>query len=372
MVSNPMTRANIIDQINNIIGSTLTTTWTDAKINQLIDNALSEVSEAVPYVMVDIYQLETRRGLATSTSSDNLVDTANAHFVSAAADVGKVVYNTTDKTWAVITSFSTTSQVGLSVDIMASGESYEIYNKGCWNNKQINIEDSGDFLWVLGAVYPVNPNWMFSSSTENMRNVKLLSQNKIAEIDTWYVENTKDTDANKDVYLYLARQHHLDVMTLLITGATTAAYAAGVKLINIDGMDTTGTCFKNSLFYFTLIDTVATDSRLVYRVTEDTTFVAGAKDVKFFPALECGVSNNDTVTFISSTLTPDLERILIDLVTGQVLMGEGISQINAISKGGQAVATRSFEMGRAILEKARNQLKALIDVDLRANKVLAR
>ena len=97
MPSNPFTRALLIDSTNNLIGTTLTTTWTDAKINQIIDNALSEISEAVPYVMVDIYQLETRRGIATSTSADNLVDATNAQFVSAAADVGKVVYNTTDR-----------------------------------------------------------------------------------------------------------------------------------------------------------------------------------------------------------------------------------------------------------------------------------
>src|SRR3990167_3766112 len=181
MPSNPFTRALLIDSTNNLIGTTLTTTWTDAKINQIIDNALSEISEAVPYVMVDIYQIETRRGIATSTSSDNLVDATNAQFAS--GDIGKNVYNTTDKTWAVITSFSSTSQVGLSNDIMASGEGYEIYNKGCWNSRQINIEDSGDFLSVIGAVYPVSPDLMWSGSMENMRNVKLLSQNKIAEID---------------------------------------------------------------------------------------------------------------------------------------------------------------------------------------------
>jgi hypothetical protein len=364
-----MTRANIIDQVNNYIGTTLTSTWTDAKINQLIDNALSEISEAVPYVMMDIYQIESRRGTATSTSSDNLVDATNLQFLS--TDVGRVIYNTTDKTWAQIQSYSSTSQVGLTRDIMASGESYEIYNQNCWNQRQINIEDSGDFLWVIGAVYPANPNLMAWGSSPNMRNVKLLSQNRIAEIDTAYVSNTKDSNADEDVYLFLARQHHLDVETDLV-GETTATGAIGATSIAVDGLTTSGTYYKNSLFYFTTIDDVTMDSRLTYRLTADTTMSSGAGTIYFYPPLECAVADNDDIQFISSTLTPDLERILIDIVTGQILMGEAISKANAVPVGGGNVSAITFDMGRNILERARMQLKGLVDVDLRADKVLAR
>ena len=369
MVSNPMTRANIIDSINSIIGSTLTTTWTDAKINLLIDNALSEVSEAVPYVMRDVYQIETRRGIATSTSTNNLVDATNAQFVSAAADVGKVVYNTTDKTWAQIQSFSSTSQVGLTADIMAAGEGYEVYNKNCWNKYQINIEDSGDFLGVIGAVYPVEPNLMFSQ--DNMHNVKLLSQNRIAELDTWWVDNTKSTTASKDVHLYLARQHVLNVETDLV-GAATAGGTAGDTSLAFDDLTTAGTYYKNSLFYFTLIDAVVMNSRLTYRLTADVTLSSGAGTLKFFPALECNTTDNDTIQFIASTLTPDLERILIDIVTGQILMAEGISTVNNSNKGGPTVGPTTFNIGRDILKAARQQLKALIDVDLRSSMIWSR
>jgi len=367
MASNPMTRATIIDNINNIIGATLTATWTDAKINSLIDNTLSEVSDVVPFVMVDIYQLETRRGAATSTSSNNLVDATNSQFLT--GDVGKAIYNTTDKTWAEIQSYSSETTVGLSADIMASGEGYEIYNKGCWNHRQINIGDSGDFLWVIGAVYPASPNLI--SSTHNMREVKLLSQNKIAEIDVAWIENTKNTSANKDVQLYLARQHVLNVATDF-AGAATAAGTAGDKTLAVDVLGDSETYYKNSLFYFTLIDAIVMDSRLTYRLTADVTMSSGAGTLSFFPGLECNTTDNDTIAFIKSTLSPELERILIDIVTGELLMAEGISQVDATPRGGSNVDTTTFNMGRTILEKARLQLKALVDVDLRANKVLAR
>jgi len=368
--SNPFTYAQILDKIDSIIGSTLATTWTDAKKEDLVDTALAEISEAVPYVMVDTYQLETRRGIATSTSGSNLVDATNSHFVSTAADAGKIVYNTTDKTWAVIESYTSATTVVLSAAIMAVGEGYEIYNKGCWNNRQINIEDSGDFLGVIGAVYPVSPNLMFSGAMDNMHNIKLLSQNKIAEIDTWYVDNTGNATADKDVHLYLARQHKLNIMTDL-AGATSAAGAVGDKTIAVASFAVSETVFKNMLFTVALISGIS--SRLTYRMTADAALTGtGTGTLLFWPGFEAVVDSGAVVTFIGSTLTPDLERILIDIVTGQILMAEGISTVNNSNKGGPTVGPTTFNIGRDILKAARQQLKALIDVDLRSSMIWAR
>ncbi len=365
MASTPLTRAQVIDKINSVIGPTLTTTWTDAKINDLIDQSLSEISDAVPFVMVDTYQIESRDGIATSTSSNNLVDATNAQFSS--ADTGKIVYNTTDKTWAVIISYSSTSQVGLSKDIFTVGEGYEIYNKGCWNKKQINISDSGDFLSIIGVVYPVTPDEMFAGSMENLHNVRILDQNKIIELDTWYVDNSKDSDSDKDVQVYFARQHQLNSMTDL-AGAVNGSHTAGSTSIAMASLGSTETIYKNTLFTVALASGIS--SRLTYRVTADVTTSGNAATVSCFPATESTISTASVVTFIGSTLTPDLERILIDLVTGQILMAEGLDNTTKIAKGGQGASARQFEMGRAILEKARIQLKGMVDVDLRSNRVL--
>lgn len=364
MVSRPMTHAEILDQINNILGTTLSTTWTDAKLSLLLSDAITEVSEAVPYVMRDIYTIESRTGMATATTTDYLED-SSAAFV--AADVGKVVYNSTDKTWATIVSRSSATKVGVSKDIFATGEHYEIYNKKCWSEKQINIEKSSDYLWIIGALYPVQPGlWL-----RNLRNVIEHSRD-IIELDVAGVDDSSKAKADKDVHVYFAREHKVDVMVKLTTGATTAAGTAGDTSIAVDGLDTTGTCYKNSLFYFTKIDAVTTDSRLIYRITEDVTFSGGAGTIKFFPGLECGVSENDTITFIRSTLTPDLERIIIQIVAGEAIMAEAVTQINAIPKGGTGVSTKLYETGERMAEKARLKLKSLVDVDLRANKVLSR
>lgn len=66
-----------------------------------------------------------RSGLATVTTASHLIDTTKNQF--AASDVGKTVYNTTDKTSAVITEYTSPSDVTLDTDIMAKDEGYEIY-----------------------------------------------------------------------------------------------------------------------------------------------------------------------------------------------------------------------------------------------------
>jgi len=65
-----------------------------------------------------------KQGTATSTSAGKLVDTA-ATFAS--SDVGRVLHNTTDNTWATIVEFISATQVALSSDIMANTEAYDIY-----------------------------------------------------------------------------------------------------------------------------------------------------------------------------------------------------------------------------------------------------
>ena len=63
-------------------------------------------------------------GSATATTSLHLIDTTKNQFV--AADVGRKVWNSTDDTYAYITAYTSTSDVTLDTNIMASGEDYTI------------------------------------------------------------------------------------------------------------------------------------------------------------------------------------------------------------------------------------------------------
>lgn len=66
---------------------------------------------------------ELAGGTTTSTSANQLVDSA-ASFTSAM--VGETVHNDTDDTWAKVTSFVSATTLGISVDIMTSGEDYHV------------------------------------------------------------------------------------------------------------------------------------------------------------------------------------------------------------------------------------------------------
>ena len=67
-----------------------------------------------------------KQGTATSTSAGKLVDTATTF---ASSDVGRVVHNTTDNTWATIVEFISATQLALSADIMVNTEGYDIYGE---------------------------------------------------------------------------------------------------------------------------------------------------------------------------------------------------------------------------------------------------
>ncbi|MBI1913042.1 MAG: hypothetical protein HYS21_13730 [Deltaproteobacteria bacterium] len=69
--------------------------------------------------------LPVASGTATSTLANKLVDSSAGFTLSM---LGKTIYNSTDDTWAKITSIDSATQAGLSANIMAVGETYTIVN----------------------------------------------------------------------------------------------------------------------------------------------------------------------------------------------------------------------------------------------------
>ncbi len=65
-------------------------------------------------------------GTTTSTTANKLVDTS-ANFSTDGVKAGDIVFNTTDLTTARITAIDAATQLSLSADIFASGETYEIF-----------------------------------------------------------------------------------------------------------------------------------------------------------------------------------------------------------------------------------------------------
>lgn len=117
-----------------------------------IGEVLVKISQRRPYeVRVTLY-ISNKSGEATATTASHLIDTVNAQFV--AGDVGKTVYNSTDKTTAKVTAYNSESDLTLDTDIMASGESYYIYHYWGTSGKDLNKASITDLIEIKKAEYP--------------------------------------------------------------------------------------------------------------------------------------------------------------------------------------------------------------------------
>ena len=127
----------------------------DFKADELdihIGEVLVEISQRRPYEVKETLYIVNKSGEATATTASHLIDTTNSQFV--AGDVGKTVYNSTDKTTAKVTAYNSVSDLTLDTDIMASGESYYIYHYGGTSGKDLDISSIEDLIEIKKAEYP--------------------------------------------------------------------------------------------------------------------------------------------------------------------------------------------------------------------------
>lgn len=331
-----------VEDITDTIG---TSALADAVLETIIADtmiaAFRELARYSPHLVIETFQVESRTGEATSDTASALVDTTSSQFLS--TDVGKVVYNSDDKTWAIVTAYVSTSQLTLSKDIFPDGnEAYEIYNKGCANAKQINIEDVTDYLWIEAVEYPIGKrrNWELNGD--------------ILTIGINFTpEDTSESDADKDVHVYFAKRHKVSQLTTL-TGAVNliAGYTAGSTSMVLDALQTSGTIEAGQEF------TIAS-TRGTYRVTAAATITTSAATISFFPGLESTVADGTVVTFKSSTLTEVLEPLVTEWVIAKILIKVGTAYINRTNLGGGNIWQQYVQDGRDKLKEVYQKLEKL-------------
>ncbi len=323
---------------NNLVEPTVVL-WSDAVIAHFKLLALRDISHIVPrFVGEELgVSVEARSGTATSTLANNLVDATNAHFL--ATDVGKVIYNTTDYTFAKIITYTSTTTVALSNNIMASGEGYEIYNQKCHNQKQIYI---GDIL--NNIILPNTPNRV-EYPIGTYHNYKVVAED-ILEI---LMDSDPDTDY-KLGFIDFARYHKLPNLTDWAGAVNNAGgYAAGAVSMVVNGLGADTTMPEGTEF------TIA-NVRGIYTVSADATIAANAATITFFPGLDAAVINAQVVNFTKSTLTPQLESILADYTCGLIAISYSRTLLNAISLGGGAVWKNYEEWGKSKIAQAMAEL----------------
>ena len=344
---NPETYASMIDLVSQKLQDTSNATWTDAELLLYITEGLREISQYSPHIYMVEYLIESRRGTATSgTTTNTLDDDVNDQFV--AGDVGKIVFNTKDRTWAYITAVTDADTVVLSNDIMASGEGYRIFNKNCNHQKEIYIGEMPDWLWIDKIEFPAMedpPNlvkWI-----DRGRNVIRLN------IDD-EPDDTKNADAKKQVWVFFAMRHKLSQLSATSLDATVngahAVLATSILLAGL-GSDTTIEMGQE----FTLADE---RSRAIYIVTANATITANAATILIWPPLESSVATATVVTFVPSTLTPKLEGIFADLVAGKAAMNKSRTYIGSIGPGANRYRNM-YEWGKLKYEDAKRELEGL-------------
>ncbi len=341
------TYAQIIDWVSQKLQDTGNAIWTDAELADHITNALSEISRYCPFWRIEQLPLETRHGTASTTTANTLVDSTLSQFLS--TDVDKVIYNETDKTWAIVTAYVSASSLTLSHDIMASGEAYKMFNRYCYSEKQVDISQVDDYFSIESAEYPYR----------ERRKVKILDQRRVLEIQ--YDDPLNDTavassSSYKDTLIHLATNHRLPNLTDYAGAvANSAGYAAAATAMSIDGLSGTETIPKDSLFTIASV-------RGTYRATAAAAMSAGAGTVTFYPGLQDAAVDNDVITITSSTLTPQLEEILVDLAAGNAAVSKGRSYMNKVNIGGGMAPQELIGWGQARINTAMAKLRRLADM----------
>ncbi len=344
------------------------TIYLDAFVAIQLEDAIREVSDYSSYEMMETFKIESRTGTADENKANALVDDASAQFLE--ADVGKEIYNTTDKTWAVVTAFVDTGELTLSKDIMEDGdEPYAMFNKGCRNEFQINIGDITDHISppkhgvARGYVeYPIGTKRNFTIEDD------------ILTIAVDDVDSSGDSDADVEVYVWFKKTHRVSQLADLagtvngtvVAGATTfviAAVGSGTEVIA-----------ENTLFTF-----YGSTVRGTYRIKYDLTLSSGGGTIVFWPGLESAPANGAIVAFVGSTLDTRLERLVVELTAARSLismsaasnvlavadLASGRALINEISKGGPGTAVST-----AYVNSAAGEMRAARDYQSRGETKL--
>lgn len=351
-----MTYANIQDRVEQILQDTTAATYTTAMTGMWIEDALKEFSLYDPHIVDTIFKIESRTGADTAGGTSVLTDTTKSQFIATVEGLQtdsseKVIHNTTENTWATSSAATdaTTEVITLNADIMNSGDNYEIYNRRCWNKKQIYLGNPTDirhdpYLWVDSVEYPIG----------TKRNFKIYGD--VLEIDVDSVadsDSTLDPPNDVDVLVRFAKPHRLCQMTDL-QGALKGNGLSGGLAIVAYNFTIPSTTEVGDEFHIA-------NHKTLYTVTEEITWwdSVNGNVLYFFPVLEATATADDVIYFTKSTLKPQHEELFCHLVAARAVLSLNIINIDAINKGGTDVWLRYQNWGERKLAEVIGKMERL-------------
>ena len=325
--------------------STGTIDYTVTEVDYQIEESLKEFSAYRPHLVPLIFKLESRTGTDVTGAASSLTDTVKGQFLTADATDEKVVHNTTDNTWAVVLTQASTSVVTISADIMDANEGYAIYNKRCWNKKQVYIGDIYESPEIDSVEYPLG----------TRRNWKLYGD--VLELD---VENGVIPDSDStltvpndiDVLVRFKRPHVISQLTDWV-GKMAATAAAAATSISATSLQSAGTIEEGEELYIENL-------RRLYVVIASATIASSSVAISIYPPLEATIASTAwTFTFRKSSLDPQDEEVFAELVAGQLMRSKATKFPNIISIGGPEVYRNFYQLGSDMVEAARARLRRM-------------
>ena len=315
-----------------------------ASVNDQIPRGLEEISARIPHIVEVVFKIESRSGTDVTGTAGSLTDLVKLQFLAGDATDEKVIHNTTDHTWAVVTTHTSTSVLVLSADIMDANEKYEIYNKRCWNKKQIFIGDVGGYSGIDSVEYPVG----------QKRNWKVYGE--VLEIDVDNVEDSDSTLTDKsrtEVLVRFIQPHRLCQLTDL-AGACTAIEPVGETTLAVKTLLGAEVIEVGDELHIA-------DQRATYTVTTGVTLAGsgagnGTGNIVVFPGMEVATAVEDVITFVKSTLSPTLENILVDICAGRLMINRAAEYTGLPTAGGMARWSNLLRLGEGRLAEALGRL----------------
>jgi hypothetical protein len=294
-----------------------TADYSVSEVDYQLEETLKEFSLYSPHIVPMVFRIESRTGYDVTGTASKLTDAVKGQFL--AADVGKVVHNITDNTWAVVTAYDSTTVLSISADIMDANEEYRIYNKECWNKKQIYLGDVPENYQIDSVEYTIG----------NRRNFKRLD--KVLEIDVDWVDDsdsTLDNLGNIDVLVRFQKPHVLCQLTDTV-GSLAATAAIAATAISGSSLQAAGTIEVGEEF-------TVTGHKSVYVVASGTTIASNTAAWGIYPPLEAALGVASTaiiINFRATSLTPELEDIFADMCAGQLAINKAPKYINTVVLG---------------------------------------
>lgn len=331
----PKTRAEVINQAELILQDSGNAIFAAADLGTFLDDALSEVSEFVPLMVKETAHAQNGSLEVDISSITDLVRVDKVEWpidqipkqyrnFRVWGDYLSLELKTPPYASACDVSHENDTSDDLTGTVTFTADSTAITGSGTAFLSEIEV---GDYISKSGS-----SNWY---------KVIAIASNTVLTVGHHVLTEDNGTDSanstewwDSRIYLHCAKKHRLNPMTDLVGAVNNAlGYAEGIKSMAINGLQSSGTIYKNTTFKITGIDGI-------YTVTADATIATNAATISFYPGLAAAVANATVVTFETSTLTPELERLVAEATAAraaQAWVGAGRTALNsAVTAAGNA------------------------------------